>query len=69
MKKKYDIKKLERAFSEDFSSPLYSMLANIYFNKKDFDREVRSRVEGYGYQVTDDSMIPQFYNSGMGMAC
>ena len=31
-----------------------------YINKKDFDREVRSRVEGYGYQVTDDSMIPQF---------
>ncbi len=40
-----------------------------YINKKDFDREVLSRVEGYGYEVTDDSMIPQFYNSGMGMAC
>ena len=40
-----------------------------YINKKDFDREVESRVEGYGYQVTDDSMIPQLYNSGMGMAC
>ena len=40
-----------------------------YINKKDFDREVRSRVEGYGYEVTDDSMIPQFYNSAMGMAC
>ena len=40
-----------------------------YINKKDFDREVLNRVEGYGYEVTDDSMIPQFYNSAMGMAC
>ena len=40
-----------------------------YINKKDFQREVDSRVKGYGYQVTDESMIPQFYNSGMGMAC
>jgi hypothetical protein len=27
------------------------------------------QIHGYGYQVTDESMIPQFYNSGMGMAC
>ena len=40
-----------------------------YINKKDFDREVESRVEGYGYQVTDDSMIPQLFNSGMACAC
>ena len=40
-----------------------------YINKKDFSREVDSRTEGYGYQVTDESMLPQFYNSGMGMAC
>lgn len=40
-----------------------------YINKKDFDREVESRVEGYGYQVTDDSMLPQLFNSGMGCAC
>ena len=36
-----------------------------YINKKDFDREVESRVEGYGYQVTDDSMLPQLFNSGL----
>ena len=40
-----------------------------YINKKDFNREVESRVEGYGYQVTDDSMIPQLLNSGMACAC
>ena len=40
-----------------------------YINKKDFKREVWSRVEGYGYQVTDESMIPQLFNSAMGMAC
>ena len=40
-----------------------------YINKKDFKREVWSRVEGYGYQVTDESMLPQLFNSAMGMAC
>ena len=40
-----------------------------YINKKDFQREVDSRVEGYGYQITDDSMIPQLFNSAMGVAC
>ena len=40
-----------------------------YINKKDFPREVTSRVEGYGYKVTDESMIPQLFNSAMGMAC
>ena len=38
-----------------------------YINKKDFDREVRDRVDGYGYQVTDDSMIPQLFNSAMAL--
>ena len=40
-----------------------------YINKKDFDREVRDRVDGYGYQVTDDSMIPQLFNSAMAPCC
>ena len=40
-----------------------------YINKKDFQYEIDSRVEGYGYQVTDESMIPQLFNSGMGCAC
>ena len=40
-----------------------------YINKKDFKREVWSRVEGYGYQITDESMLPQLFNSAMGMAC
>ena len=38
-----------------------------YINKKDFQYEFDSRVDGYGYQVTDESMIPQLFNSGMGM--
>ena len=40
-----------------------------YINKKDFKREVWSRVEGYGYQVTDESMLPQLFNSAMACAC
>ena len=40
-----------------------------YINKKDFQREIDSRIEGYGYQVTDGGMIPQLFNSAMGMAC
>ena len=40
-----------------------------YINKKDFQYEFDSRTHGYGYQVTDESMLPQFYNSAMGMAC
>ena len=40
-----------------------------YINKKDFQSEVDSRIEGYGYNVTDGEMIPQLYNSAMGMAC
>jgi len=40
-----------------------------YINKKDFQREIDSRVDGYGYQVTDDSMIPQLFNSAMACAC
>ena len=40
-----------------------------YINKKDFKREVWSRVDGYGYQVTDESIIPQLFNSAMACAC
>ena len=40
-----------------------------YIHRKDFQREVTSRVEGYGYQVTDESMIPQLFNSAMCCAC
>ena len=38
MNKEFDIKKLEAIFSENFSSPLYSILAEEYFKQKDFDR-------------------------------
>ena len=40
-----------------------------YINKKDFQRELDSRIEGYGYNVTEGSMIPQLFNSGMACAC
>ena len=33
-----------------------------YINKKDFQYEFDSRTHGYGYQVTDESMIPQLFN-------
>ena len=40
-----------------------------YINKKDFQYEFDSCTHGYGYQVTDESMIPQLFNSGMACAC
>jgi len=40
-----------------------------YINKKDFQYEIDSRIEGYGYNVTEGSMIPQLFNSAMACAC
>ncbi len=40
-----------------------------YVLKKDFNREVYSRVEGYGYEVTDMHTEPQLFNSAMCLAC
>ena len=40
-----------------------------YINKKDFKYEFDSRTEGYGYQVTDESMLPQLFNSAWECAC
>lgn len=40
-----------------------------YINKKDFQYEFDSRTHGYGYQVTDESMIPQLFNSAMACSC
>ena len=40
-----------------------------YILKKDFRREVYSRVEGYGYEVTDFHTYPQLFNSAMSLAC
>ena len=40
-----------------------------YILKRDFEREVYSRVEGYGYEVTDMNTAPQLFNSAMSLAC
>ena len=40
-----------------------------YINRKDFQYEFDSRTHGYGYQVTDESFIPQLFNSAMACAC
>ena len=40
-----------------------------YILTKDFRREVYSRVEGYGYEVTDFHTYPQLFNSAMSLAC
>ena len=40
-----------------------------YILKKDFQYEVDSRVEGYGYIVTDMHTEPQLFNSGLCLAC
>ncbi|WDS61114.1 hypothetical protein SBM3_00024 [Synechococcus phage S-BM3] len=40
-----------------------------YINKKDMQREVDSRVEGYGYEVTDMHTDYQLHNSALCAAC
>ena len=40
-----------------------------YINRKDFQYEFDSRTHGYGYKVTDESFIPQLFNSAMVCAC
>ena len=40
-----------------------------YINKKDMQNEVDSRVEGYGYQVTDMHTEPQLFNGGLACCC
>jgi len=40
-----------------------------YIHKKDMQREVDSRIEGYGYIVTDMHTDPQLFNSGLMCAC
>ena len=37
--------------------------------QKDFQYEFDSRTHGYGYKVTDESFIPQLFNSAMVCAC
>ena len=40
-----------------------------YISKKDLEREVNDRVEGYGYTVTDMHTEPQLFNGGLACAC
>ena len=40
-----------------------------YINKKDMQREIDSRVEGYGYQVTNFHTEAQLFNSGLACSC
>ena len=38
-------------------------------SKRDMTREIDSRVEGYGYEVTDMHTIPQLYNGAYACSC
>ena len=40
-----------------------------YINKNDFQREVDSRIDGYGYSVTNGEMLPQLFNSALACSC
>jgi hypothetical protein len=40
-----------------------------YITKKDMEREIDSRVNGYGYEVTDIHTDPQLFNSALCCAC
>lgn len=36
-------------------------------NKRDMEKEIDSRVNGYGYEVTGFNEIPQLYNSSLSL--
>lgn len=38
---KYTLSELEKAFADDFSTPLFFELATLYFNQKDFSRAIK----------------------------
>ena len=38
---KYILSELEKAFADDFSTPLFFELATLYFNQKDFSRAIK----------------------------
>jgi hypothetical protein len=40
-----------------------------YITKKDFQREVDSRINAYNYEVTDMHEIPQLFNSALACCC
>lgn len=40
-----------------------------YINKNDMTREIESRVEGYGYEVTNFNTDAQLYNGGLAASC
>ena len=40
-----------------------------YINKKDMNQEINSRIEGYGYNVTDWNIDHQLFNSALACAC
>ena len=46
-----------------------STQSKSYINIKDFSLEFNSRVYDYGYNVTDESLVPQLFNSAMACAC
>ena len=46
-----------------------STQSKSYINIKDFSPEFNSRVYDYGYNVTDESLVPQLFNSAMACAC
>ena len=42
-----------------------STQSKSYINKESFQKEVDSRVDGYGYEVTDLHTEPQLFNSAL----
>jgi len=69
----YPVKFLDGSLSTRYILKIVTFMgqsqSKSYINKKDFDREVDSRVEGYGYEVTDMHTTPQFFNSALSLAC
>ena len=40
-----------------------------YINKKDVEREIDSRIHGYGYEVTAFNEVPQLFNPALCASC
>ena len=58
MKNKFDIKILENIFSENFNSPIYSILVEEYLNMGDLDRA--NKVCNIGVENNPDDLAGKY---------
>lgn len=52
--KEYSLKKLESMFADDFSTPTFPLLAELYFKSSQFDKAKKVCQIGLSYKPTND---------------